>query len=71
MYLFVFVSISWYNDILGCKPPLIENLGYKMFPKHAPWYIKVPQVLKIVKPWQFFVYTVICFHPHLVNGLWI
>jgi len=61
--LFIFASISWYNDILGCKPPLNENFIYKMFFKHSPWYIKVPQILKIVKLWQFFVYTIVCFHP--------
>jgi hypothetical protein len=58
-----FAPISWYNDILGCKPPLIENLNYKFFSKDQPWYIKVPHVSKIVKLWWFFVYTVMCFHP--------
>jgi hypothetical protein len=29
--LFIFAPISWYNDILRCKPPLIENFIYKMF----------------------------------------
>jgi hypothetical protein len=60
---FMFVPISWYNDILGCRPPLIEIFIYKIFFKHPPWYIKVPQVSKIVKLWQFFIYTVMCFHP--------
>jgi hypothetical protein len=40
--LFVFAPISWYNDILGCKPRLIEIFNYKMFSKHQSWYIKVP-----------------------------
>jgi hypothetical protein len=40
--LFIFAPISWYNDKLGCKPPLIENFIYKMFSKHPPWYINVP-----------------------------
>jgi hypothetical protein len=30
--LFIYFLISWYKDILGCKPPLIENFIYKMFP---------------------------------------
>jgi hypothetical protein len=27
----MFVSISWYNDILGCKLPLIENKLQNVF----------------------------------------
>jgi hypothetical protein len=34
IYLFVFVPILWYNDILGCKRPLIENFNYNFFSKH-------------------------------------
>jgi hypothetical protein len=51
MNLFIFAPISWYNDILGCKSPLIENFNYKMFSKHPPWYVKVPQILKTIKLW--------------------
>jgi hypothetical protein len=47
--LFIFAPISWYNDKLGCKPPLIEIFIYNFFSKHPPWYIKVPQVSKIIK----------------------
>jgi hypothetical protein len=36
MNLFIFAPISQYSDILGCKPPLIENSSYKMFSKHPP-----------------------------------
>jgi hypothetical protein len=60
--LFIIISISWYNDILGCKPTLIEKFCHKMFSKHPPWYIKVPYILKIVKLWQFFVNTITYIH---------
>jgi hypothetical protein len=32
----IFASVSWYNDILGCKQPLIENFSYKMSSEHPP-----------------------------------
>ncbi len=61
--LFMFAPISWYKNILGCKPPLIEKFCYKMYYKHLPWYIKVSHILKIVKLLSQIVYIVVCFYP--------
>jgi hypothetical protein len=54
--LFIFAPISWYIDMWGCKPPLIEIFIYKIFFRHPPWYIKVPKVSKFVKLWQFYLH---------------
>jgi len=61
--LFICVPISWYNDILGCKRPLIEIFIFNFFPNIHH------DISKFHKYWNYQTMIVFCLHHNVLSPI--
>jgi hypothetical protein len=58
----MYALISQHKDKLTHQLSLIVILNYKICSEYSPWCIKLEHVLKTIKLWQLFVYTITYIH---------